>query len=289
MLSLRSSGGKQIDDLMDGFVGAVICGLQFTGRLETVDSAVVETAVCERTAELFVEEEKEQRNLNAFWGEAVGVAGSIPLRQAMAFEFAQVVTQLVDAVACVGELEGAEDSLVDLLGGPATDVAAAVQEGLEEADDARIMQLDTGIADRADGDGEGETLRQLEVDMDIEPLCLAAGEAICDGLEPLAHGMEMIQSLPEMEIGEVVGDQLGIRANCVAPGPVYTPMVYARGMTEQARDTRRQASVLKREGTGWDIGGAVRFLLSDQARYITGQVLVVDGGATLVGPSRASQ
>jgi NAD(P)-dependent dehydrogenase (short-subunit alcohol dehydrogenase family) len=80
----------------------------------------------------------------------------------------------------------------------------------------------------------------------------------------------------------------GIRANCVAPGPVYTPMVYARGMTEAARDTRRRASVLKREGTGWDIGSAVRFLLSEQARYITGQVLVVDGGATLVGPARAS-
>jgi NAD(P)-dependent dehydrogenase (short-subunit alcohol dehydrogenase family) len=79
----------------------------------------------------------------------------------------------------------------------------------------------------------------------------------------------------------------GVRANCVAPGPVYTPMVYAPGMSDQARDLRRQASVLKREGTGWDIGGAVRFLLSDQARYITGQTLVVDGGATLVGPSRA--
>ncbi len=81
----------------------------------------------------------------------------------------------------------------------------------------------------------------------------------------------------------------GIRANCVAPGPVYTPMVYSRGMTEHARETRRRASVLNREGTGWDIGNAVRFLLSDQARYITGHVLVVDGGATLVGPSRASQ
>ena len=80
----------------------------------------------------------------------------------------------------------------------------------------------------------------------------------------------------------------GIRANCVAPGPVFTPMVYGRGMTEQARDTRRQASVLGLEGTGWDIGAAVRFLLSGQARYITGQTLVVDGGATLVGPSRAS-
>jgi NAD(P)-dependent dehydrogenase (short-subunit alcohol dehydrogenase family) len=80
----------------------------------------------------------------------------------------------------------------------------------------------------------------------------------------------------------------GVRANCVAPGPVYTPMVYARGMTEEARDTRRRASVLKREGTGWDIGGAVRFLLSDQARYITGQTLLVDGGASLVGPDRGS-
>jgi len=78
----------------------------------------------------------------------------------------------------------------------------------------------------------------------------------------------------------------GIRVNCVVPGPMYTPMVYARGMTEQARDTRRKASVLGREGTGWDIGAAVRFLLSEQARYITGQLLSVDGGATLVGPSR---
>ena len=81
----------------------------------------------------------------------------------------------------------------------------------------------------------------------------------------------------------------GIRVNCVFPGPVYTPMVYARGMTDEARDTRRRASVLGREGNGWDIGAAVRFLLSEQARFITGQILGVDGGATLVGPSRASR
>ena len=80
----------------------------------------------------------------------------------------------------------------------------------------------------------------------------------------------------------------GIRVNCVFPGPVYTPMVYARGMTDQARETRRKASVLGREGTGWDIGAAVRFLLSSQAQFITGQILGVDGGATLVGPNRAS-
>lgn len=83
----------------------------------------------------------------------------------------------------------------------------------------------------------------------------------------------------------------GIRVNCVAPGPVYTPMVYARGngMSEQARDVRRRASTLQVEGTGWDIGHAVRFLMSDHARYITGQVLVVDGGTTLQAPERASE
>jgi NAD(P)-dependent dehydrogenase (short-subunit alcohol dehydrogenase family) len=81
----------------------------------------------------------------------------------------------------------------------------------------------------------------------------------------------------------------GIRVNCIAPGPVYTPMVYARGMTPAAREQRRRASVLAREGTGWDIGQAARFLLSGHARYITGHVLVVDGGATLVGPARESQ
>jgi NAD(P)-dependent dehydrogenase (short-subunit alcohol dehydrogenase family) len=80
----------------------------------------------------------------------------------------------------------------------------------------------------------------------------------------------------------------GIRVNCVAPGPVYTPMVYSRGMTDHARTQRAKASVLGIEGTGWDIGHAVRFLLSDHARYITGHTLVVDGGVTIQAPARDS-
>jgi NAD(P)-dependent dehydrogenase (short-subunit alcohol dehydrogenase family) len=80
-----------------------------------------------------------------------------------------------------------------------------------------------------------------------------------------------------------------IRVNCICPGPMYTPMVYARGMSEAARTQRAKASVLKLEGTGWDVGHAVKFLLSNHARYITGQVLVVDGGVTLQAPERESQ
>ena len=78
----------------------------------------------------------------------------------------------------------------------------------------------------------------------------------------------------------------GIRVNCVAPGPVFTPMVYQSGMSEKARDARVRASVLGIEGTGWDVGNAVRFLASERARYITGQTLIVDGGVTLLGPER---
>src|SRR4030088_3325336 len=82
-----------------------------------------------------------------------------------------------------------------------------------------------------------------------------------------------------------------IRVNCICPGPMYTPMVYAQGngMSEAARAQRANASVLKTEGTGWDVGHAVKFLLSGYARYITGQVLVVDGGVTLQGPERDSR
>jgi NAD(P)-dependent dehydrogenase (short-subunit alcohol dehydrogenase family) len=82
-----------------------------------------------------------------------------------------------------------------------------------------------------------------------------------------------------------------IRVNCICPGPMYTPMVNAHGngMSDAARAQRVNASVLKTEGTGWDVGHAVKFLLSDYARYITGQALVVDGGVTLQGPERDSK
>lgn len=77
----------------------------------------------------------------------------------------------------------------------------------------------------------------------------------------------------------------GIRVNCIMPGPVYTSMV-ARNMTDERRDTRRQASPLGIEGSAWDIGYAGLFLASDEARWITGVILPVDGGVTIASPSR---
>lgn len=81
----------------------------------------------------------------------------------------------------------------------------------------------------------------------------------------------------------------GIRVNCVLPGPVYTPLVYGRGMSETARENRVKSSLLGIEGSGWDVGNAVLYLVSDMARYVTGQCLIVDGGVTLKGPERDIQ
>jgi NAD(P)-dependent dehydrogenase (short-subunit alcohol dehydrogenase family) len=71
----------------------------------------------------------------------------------------------------------------------------------------------------------------------------------------------------------------GIRVNCIAPGYVYTPMVYAAGMNPELRDLRRRSNLLQTEGTGWDIGAGVVYLASEQARWVTGIILSIDGGS----------
>src|SRR5581483_11620273 len=76
-----------------------------------------------------------------------------------------------------------------------------------------------------------------------------------------------------------------IRCNAVLPGLMHTPLVEARlahqiasGNTSELLESRANKVPMGRQGDAWDVAHAILFLVSDEARYITGEALVVDGG-----------
>ncbi|MEM9331844.1 MAG: SDR family oxidoreductase [Pseudomonadota bacterium] len=79
------------------------------------------------------------------------------------------------------------------------------------------------------------------------------------------------------ELGE-----FNIRANCVCPGPVRTKLAMAVH-TQDIIDAYHDAIPLNRYGSEEEIANAIFFLCSDQASYITGQVLAADGGFESTG------
>ena len=78
-----------------------------------------------------------------------------------------------------------------------------------------------------------------------------------------------------------------IRCNCILPGLMNTPMVhqalagaYADGDIAAMIDVRNRQCPMGKMGDAWDVAYAALFLASDDAKYITGTQLVVDGGLT---------
>ena len=77
----------------------------------------------------------------------------------------------------------------------------------------------------------------------------------------------------------------GIRVNAIMPGLMNTPLIYQQisgqyADAEAMAQARHDATPMGRMGTGWDIAAAAIFLASDEANYITGVCLPVDGGLT---------
>lgn len=80
----------------------------------------------------------------------------------------------------------------------------------------------------------------------------------------------------------------GVRVNCIMPGMIDSPIIYKEILKlydniEQMRADRNARIPMKHMGEPWDIANAALFLASDEAKYITGQILAVDGGILLSG------
>ena len=77
-----------------------------------------------------------------------------------------------------------------------------------------------------------------------------------------------------------------IRVNCVSPGPVHTDLwdrLHDGEKGKKVTEAVIKAIPLRRLGTPEDVADVVAFFVSDDSRYLTGQVLSIDGGLTMIG------
>jgi NAD(P)-dependent dehydrogenase (short-subunit alcohol dehydrogenase family) len=208
--------------------------------------------------------------------------------------------ELADATRAMIAAEGGEAVAFEADVTRSDDCRAMVEAAVARWDKLDILQNNVGIGGAGRAPDVDEALWDRVLRVNVTSMMLAAkhaipamiasgGGAIVNissiaalrprGLTPYATSKGAVEALTRGLAADHARD--GIRVNCIEPGPVFTPMVYAAGMSDEIRERRRKASPLRIEGTGWDIGYASLFLVSDEARYITGVVLPVDGGVLL--------
>ena len=129
----------------------------------------------------------------------------------------------------------------------------------------------------------------LGIKYSIEPMRKAGGGSIIStssvaglrgvaGLHAYSAAKAAVISLTESAAIELGRDR--IRVNCICPGGIVTPLVYRgmRGGEDAARDAMAKSQPIPRAGRPEDIAAMALFLASDDAEWITGTAMVVDGG-----------
>lgn len=197
-------------------------------------------------------------------------------------------------LALIGEAGGAGVRIV----ADATDEASVERMVREAAEalgglDGLVMNLGAGAGDKLGGTTVKLWDRLFAINTRSHFLgCKHALPVMDDGgavvLISSIAGYKPVTNFPAYEASKAAlaglcrhvareGASRRIRANVVAPGFINTPI---GRLGSKDRPEREDAPIpLGRQGTGWEIAYATAFLLSNEASYITGQSLLVDGGA----------
>jgi NAD(P)-dependent dehydrogenase (short-subunit alcohol dehydrogenase family) len=225
------------------------------------------------------------------------------------------------SVLCVDRLiERAEEtaSMIAAEGGTAAAFKADVTRAAEcaalvEAGVARFGRLDALINNVGIGAGDApahkleEAVFDRTIAVNLKGMWLTIKAAIpvmreqgggaivnISSLAAIAGGIQAAYEISKAGVNRLTttvaqsNARYGVRCNCIMPGLMDTPMAIegiavARGRTTtEVRDERNARVPLKgRMGTAWDTANAALFLASDEAAFITGAILPVDGGMSV--------
>ena len=215
------------------------------------------------------------------------------------------------AVACADMVDSAAAETVELVqqeGGRAVAITADASDADQSSEmvasatqllgglDGIVLNVGIGLGAGLEGTSAADWDRALAVNLRAHFLvCKAAVPAMDDGgalvfIGSIA-GLRAGTGSPSYDASKAAllglcrhvgreGAKRRIRANVVVPGLIDTPIGRAASAQNVARDRVAARVPLGRQGTAWEVAHATVFLLSDEASYITGQPLVVDGGLT---------
>ncbi|WP_169054008.1 SDR family oxidoreductase [Agromyces sp. H66] len=173
---------------------------------------------------------------------------------------------VASAVSAAAERFGRFDVVADSIGGG----------GVQPMFDATLDQFEDAM--RLNFTAVWYVMRHAQRHMDrgasMVTISSAAAEGRGPGL-PYSFGKAALEKLTSGAAASLAAR--GIRVNCVRVGMIWGAFA-ARGMSEEQRVMRANNVMLQTEGNNWDIARAAFFLLTDQARWITGQTIAVDGG-----------